>query len=1688
MYRRTVKRTFAAAVLAGCAFSAVTAQECHEYKLMFVPKATGKVEIDGKIDASEWKDSSVTTDFGPTSYSYGTDQFLPKTEFRMMWDEKYIYVAATCWEDTPENMASFRIQSSDRSGTVFNRDSIEFYMNGGVPGAYPLYQCILAAIPEGQILKTFDEGFGRQVDPDYGRNARWKKAFGVGKDHWTVEARFDHSSFGTEGRVGYRLGFNVGRLRFNKNFVTTQGKPTSVRFAEIFCWGNRKQYQGATRNSRAIFVDKMPSSVVEGLALSYPDLRTRKVMVQTDKAYVVVENGKTSELGYLEKAREIIDVTLRSYDRLAALTNAVPEPRKNFYAGVFGKSSADRAELMKKRAFFAEAASCDVGDLDALVAFSAKAKTAVESDYYAALRALMLAEGKVRYPIALKADPSAPALEDQYIGVRPKPWERTIENTPAWMKPAAAGRRKILATVGHGDVYSAWELMHRLDVDLDVFVVENERIKQKIVRCNQEFHYGDAEKLAMLENLLVKNRYDGYLFIGCDPAKWPVKYQCALAERLLAGAKCMTVNGTSWGYRLKADRSLLPGIPALERVAAKKGSMFVTETKKCVFPALLSCSVGKGSYSMWNPGLGTGYREHTSFLPGWSFRPGDLISDEYCHAAGVRAVAKGLGLLGDTCVSSVTVRPAVPGADFTVVAGVDTAEGVKPSAVLILRGKDGRAAAPAVVRSPATGGHVTFTVPGMPAGRYFADVFLVEGATDYDGYAFTKGRVRDFASTLFEVKHSDAGDCRCNPLCGEKLPAPIVHSLKTRKNIFKPEEKISATLGVSNAVKGLTVKVSLSDVRGRVLEKGRFPVDEKTGVARIDFPSKRLSGNAHLLTAVLYGADGARYGEITGEFYRKRGRPDDFTVFTDGFNQGGINGWKRQTLLEWYCMDLCQGGSPTRLLNGGDAAIRDRIAGSSSEDGGSLASPAFLKTINERFRANAAKIAPYNGLLISCGDDSAVPNAFSNDAPDWTPLYWRTVVDRINARIAKGEKMRQVTLSWAGERGIKVRGSSWTLHYGFLNELRPANCLPKLLNARLYPQDVEDIRAACRKAYADKTGLERFNRQNGMSITNWNGITLESVARFRPVPSSTFVHFQFWLRDVRYGGDISKLNSAWHSGFKDFFDISQESIVALKDKGFIGGELDRRAFMRKILDDQFDAIRAGVDKVEKGMPVFMGCTHYHNSVSSVRRLGSMCPYWTALRETKRFRRFAREGGLVGTTLGVYYSPKKPREQRESDVWRSVFSGNNLCWFWSTFVSFRGDLGVQDGTAGYTCEAIREVKRGPASLMRRSRRENDGIYLLYDTESAALDGLFTDFGKTEDACHHWQDVLDGLCRSYDWLLDGDLEKGVLSKGKVKVLILPCLPLLDAKEAAAIRRFVRDGGTVIADARPAVLASNGDRLAKGLLDDVFGMPRPGVETSGPDVADLASVGTSTFGKGRATLLGFTPVALRFACEGREREKYTAFVEKLLRDGGVAAPRCIARWEDGSRVAGIEISPFTRNGAWYLGIEKLPCSGEKLPRAGYLDFNGVKAWTYDARTGESFGFIDRLPLGFKGFDTRFISRFAYEVKGVKTQVPSEVKRGGTLRVKATVETSAAKPSAVATHVLRVELVPPGGLRPDRYAPIPFRLVDAKNGKATIDIPIAWNEAVDGFTLEVTDVATLKKSVCRIAVTGPAAEGDEK
>ncbi|MBO7721160.1 MAG: hypothetical protein J6T01_02000, partial [Kiritimatiellae bacterium] len=831
---------------------------------------------------------------------------------------------------------------------------------------------------------------------------------------------------------------------------------------------------------------------------------------------------------------------------------------------------------------------------------------------------------------------------------------------------------------------------------------------------------------------------------------------------------------------------------------------------------------------------------------------------------------------------------------------------------------------------------------------------------------------------------ADFGPGGCSPDCRALRPAPKIAVIAPAREMFDPGEPVAAAVRVADAAPGLSVAAELRDPRGRVIERGNFPVDAAKGAAQVSFPPKRLVENCHFIAASLRDGAGRELDRREQPIYRRVGRRSDYTIFCDGFHQGGYNGLHHLATLEYYGIDCCQDGSPGRLWFGGDPVIRDRMAGAYSEMDGSMASPYFLASLQRRFRKDAAAIAKKNGLFISCGDDSGVPTKFSATTPDWAPAYFDILIGRFReAERKNGAKGYRLIEQWCKDRGIKPLASYYG---GFIGKLRPRNCLPTLLSAKLFPGDFDDIAAAVRSTYVQPNGVEHFNRQNGVEISSWAELTPELIKSIRPAPSSEFVEFQFWLRDSRYNGDIAKLNAFWKSGFKDFFEIDEEAMVELKNRRHFGAEIDRRAYFEHLLTGEIAALRRGVDSVDRRIQSFMGCSGYETLVEQgMRGFGSTCPYWLKHRETEMFRFLKQRGGYVGDTLGTYKSPALPRDQREWDVWHSVLTGANMSWFWTPCYALRGDLGVEAGLAGYTLEAYREIKRGPSSLMLRSRRENDGIRILWSSASARMEGIRSENGSSLAIAKVFQECLENAGYQYDYIYECDVEAGALTGGKVRTLILPAARLLPEKTAAAVRAFVEAGGTAVSDFRPADVAPDGSLLEKGLLDDVF---------AGPGDGPFA---VRRIGRGRTTVLNRNPVCFRFA-EGTADD--TAMNAKLREAVGFD-PAIDARWTGGGRVLGSEITRFTRDGAEFVGFEKRPATGEKLPGEATLRFP-KKAWTYDVRGGRALGFVDAVALRLKGFDTHFLSRLPYEVKAVRVDAPREVVRGGTLRVAAEVVVS--------------------------------------------------------------------------------------
>jgi hypothetical protein len=200
------------------------------------------------------------------------------------------------------------------------------------------------------------------------------------------------------------------------------------------------------------------------------------------------------------------------------------------------------------------------------------------------------------------------------------------------------------------------------------------------------------------------------------------------------------------------------------------------------------------------------------------------------------------------------------------------------------------------------------------------------------------------------------------------------------------------------------------------------------------------------------------------------------------------------------------------------------------------------------------------------------------------------------------------------------------------------------------------------------------------------------------------------------------------------------------------------------------------------------------------------------------------------------------EREEHRVWREALRGNRGLILWDP----KGDFVADDGAPGGRGSAARpyftELRDGLGALLIGSRTEWDPVAILYSPASLRIQWMLDHRHDgaawvERDAAAEYEDnavraALRGYQQSlaragiqYRFLSPETLGDGALRKQGTRLLVLPHAIALSVAEAREIRRFVRSGGTLLADTEPGVSDEHGRRLPRPPLADLFAAHRFG-----------------------------------------------------------------------------------------------------------------------------------------------------------------------------------------------------------------------------------------------------------------------
>ena len=373
---------------------------------------------------------------------------------------------------------------------------------------------------------------------------------------------------------------------------------------------------------------------------------------------------------------------------------------------------------------------------------------------------------------------------------------------------------------------------------------------------------------------------------------------------------------------------------------------------------------------------------------------------------------------------------------------------------------------------------------------------------------------------------------------------------------------------------------------------------------------------------------------------------------------------------------------------------------------------------------------------------------------------------------------------------------------------------------------------------------------------------------------------------------------------------------------------------------------------------------------------------------------------------------------------------------------------------------------------------------------------------------WMTLLTDAVGPFRFVSYRELADGFLEKRGFRMLVLPWSQALSPEEVEAVRIFVERGGTVLADLRPGVSDAHGRPCGVSPLDEVFGvtqdthapeirtvaMSLPGGGAAGPGAeirskadlsvrirngraegrvkGDVPLLVHHDYGRGRAILLNFA--VDRYLEPGKSgkgdhvwgrqavalRRSFRHAIRDVPLDRPVRlAPELVGLRHYVYRVGQAEIVGLLRNVPedWeaYAGRTARPLASTDT--SVQID---APAHVYDARKGRYLGHVSEWTVSVTPGIANVYAILPYEVTGIGVEAPGRAKRGDRVRYRVRIA-AAGRP---ARHVLHVSVFGPDDSERRHYA----MNVNAEGGQYAGHVPLAMNERPGPYQLVVTDAAT--------------------
>ena len=450
---------------------------------------------------------------------------------------------------------------------------------------------------------------------------------------------------------------------------------------------------------------------------------------------------------------------------------------------------------------------------------------------------------------------------------------------------------------------------------------------------------------------------------------------------------------------------------------------------------------------------------------------------------------------------------------------------------------------------------------------------------------------------------------------------------------------------------------------------------------------------------------------------------------------------------------------------------------------------------------------------------------------------------------------------------------------------------------------------------------------------------------------------------------------------------------------------------------------------------------------------------------------------------------------------------------------------------FVVEESKEIMDGIDRLLLGASRQIDSIGILYSPESivAAYTSVrYTSHSVSSSNNYKSLDpsnIVLKSARSFflacqdlgytpTFISEDQIKGNELIDSGFSLLFLPYSQAVSRETVELIKEFAQQGGTIIADVRPAVMDENLSMRVNGALDELFGITQE-IKRIAPEItgtfitndksvkigipsgltiqncsgdptvsllegtAAFGNVGNSPalimhkFGKGKGFFLNFGMELYEKVRSKEEGSYFLDIIQRVIETSGIELPFVSIIDKSGNRQVMIHSSIFNDNIGKYIGL--LTESGsinnqdsrEKkcLMR---INFSENIYYVYDVRNKSFLGAINEVPIELISGRPKLYALLPYRVKNLIIKVKdSVVTPGDKSDYSVTIETHD-KDIEPGRHVVTIRVIGPDGKEKTSFTDS----IEAVKGNFESTIWISENDPPGRWILRVRDIATGKKS----------------